>query len=153
MLEDRDYMRDSSGKVVWSQTHILMVVFAVIYALQFVNDVYLHTTAEFWLALTPLWFYKGFVWQLLTFQFLHVNLWHLACNLLVFWWAGRYVENVLGKKRFLIALFGCGLIGGLLQGVLMLLFPQHFGPLVMGASAGVSGLFAIFAMIERETEV
>src|SRR4051812_42061855 len=106
MLEDRDYMRESSGRVPWSATSILIAVFVVVFAFQCINDVYLKTPAEEWLALTPDCFDEFYIWQLITFQFLHFNLLHLGGNLLVFWWAGRFVENVLGKKRFLVALFG-----------------------------------------------
>jgi membrane associated rhomboid family serine protease len=133
MLEDRDYMREQRGRIVWSMTTILSVVLVVVYALQCINDVYLHTPVEYWLALTPACFRLGWVWQLITFQFLHASLWHLAGNVISFWWIGQYVENVLGKRRFLVALFGCGIVGGILQGVLMILLPMRFGMAVLGA--------------------
>jgi hypothetical protein len=41
----------------------------------------------------------------------------------------------------------------MLQGLLMIMFPEHFGLAVFGASAGVAGIFAIFALLEREAEV
>jgi membrane associated rhomboid family serine protease len=153
MLEDRDYMRDEPRRIIWSVTTVLTVILVLIYALQCVNDVYLHTPVESWLALTPMCFKHGWMWQLITFQFLHFDLWHLAGNLIVFWWVGHFMENVLGKKRFLIALFGCGVVGGILQGLLMILFPMRFGFMVVGASAGVAGLFAIFAILEKDSEV
>ena len=152
MLEDRDYMRRRPSHA-WSITTVLSVILVVVFALQCINDVYFHTPVEYWLALTPACLEHGWVWQLITFQFLHANLWHIAGNLLVFWWAGHYVENVLGKKRFLIAMFGCGAIGGLLQALLMILFPMRFGLPVVGASAGVAGLFAIYALMEKDSEV
>lgn len=153
MLEDRDYMRSGYRHASHSITTILTVALGVIYALQCINDVYLHTPAEEFLALTPDCFERGWVWQLITFQFLHATLWHVAGNLIVFWWVGHYVENVLGKKKFLIAMFGCGAIGGLLQETLMILFPERFGEWVVGASAGVAGLFAIYALLERHSQV
>lgn len=153
MLEDRDYMRARPGNVDWSVTTVLTVVMALVFALQCVNDVYLHTRAEYWLALTPACFEQGRVWQLITFQFLHATVWHIACNLLVFWWVGHFVEKVLGKRRFLVAMFGCGVVGGALQEVLMILFPAQFGLWVVGASAGVAGLFAIFALLEKDSQV
>jgi membrane associated rhomboid family serine protease len=153
MLEDRDYMRDSPGLAGTSVTAKLTIVLVVVFALQCINDVYLHTPVEYWLALTPMCIEHGWVWQLITFQFLHFNLWHIAGNLIVFWWAGHFVENVLGRKKFLVALFGCGVMGGLLQVLLMILFPMRFGLVVVGASAGVAGLFAIFALLEKDSEV
>jgi len=153
MLEDRDYMRDKLCFRTWSITTVLTAVMVGVFALQCINDVYLHTPVESWLALTPMCFEHGWVWQLITFQLLHFNLWHLAGNLIVFWWVGHFMENVLGKKRFLIALFGCGVVGGILQGLLIVFFPMRFGFMVVGASAGVAGLFAMFALLEKESEV
>jgi rhomboid family protein len=155
MLENRDYMRSSSpGRFGgMSPSVTLMVVLTVIFALQCVNDVYFGLPAEEWLALTPYALSKGYVWQLLTFQFLHGGVGHLIGNLLGLWFFGRFVESILGTRRFLIAYFGSGAVGGLLQGVLMLLFPQHFPPMAFGASAGVAGIFAIFARMQSDTEI
>jgi membrane associated rhomboid family serine protease len=153
MLEDRDYMRQPEIRTGMSATAVLTIVLVVVFALQCINDFYFHTEAERWLALTREGLQHGWVWQLFTFQFLHFNWMHIAMNLISFWWLGHFVENVLGKKRFLIALFGSGVIGGILQGALMLLFSKTFGGAVVGASAGVSGLLAIFALLERDSEV
>src|ERR1700758_64364 len=125
-LADRHYMRESSGRMPWSMTGILMVVLTLVFMMQCVNDVYLRQLVEDKLALTPLCLTHGFVWQLFTFQFLHGSLWHLGGNLLSLWFFGRFVENVLGKQRFLVAYFGCGVAGGILQAGLMTLFPDHF---------------------------
>ena len=153
MLDDRDYMRETPRRIIWSITTVLTVILVLVYALQCINDAYLHTPVESWLALTPMCFERGWVWQLITFQFLHFSLWHLAGNLIVFWWVGHFMENVLGKKRFLIALFGCGVVGGILQGLLIVWFPMRFGLMVVGASAGVAGLFAMFALLEKDSAV
>jgi membrane associated rhomboid family serine protease len=134
-------------------TNILMVVLIVVFAVQCVNDVYLQSFLERWLALTPECFSKGYLRQLLTFQFLHGGLGHIAGNLICLWFFGRFVENVLGKQRFLIAYFGCGIVGGILQTLLMTFFPAHFGMFTYGASAGVAGIFAIFVLLLPTSEV
>jgi membrane associated rhomboid family serine protease len=131
----------------------MMIVLTVIFAFQCINDIYLRTAADVWLPMTTYGLREGWIWQLLTFQFVHVSLWHLAGNLLGLWFFGRYVESILGPRKFLIAYFISGFGGALLQGTLMLIFPQHFGPSVYGASAGVTGIFAIFALIEAHSEV
>ena len=153
MLEDRDYMRQPDGRRGLTQTAMVTIALVAIFALECINDAYLHTEAESWLALTTYGLKHGWVWQLFTFQMLHANLMHLVFNLIGFWWLGHFVENVLGKKRFLIALFGCGAIGGMLQGALMLSFPMTYGFGVVGASAGVSGLLAIFALLEKDSVI
>ncbi len=157
MLENRDYMQGEPDggmpRLHASASIVLMIVLVVAFALQCINDVYFKSVAEGWLGLTPLALVRGYIWQFLTFQFLHVSLWHLIGNLLGLWFFGRFVENVLGMKRFLIAYFGCGIVGGLLQCVLMVLFPNHFTPFVFGASAGVMGMFAIFCRLESSSEI
>jgi len=152
-LADRHYMREGPRHGPLSMTMTLLIVLVVTYALQCINDVYLHTRAEYWLALTTDGLKSGYLWQLVTFQFLHGSILHIIFNLIGLYYFGRFAENVLGRHRFLIAYFGAGAVGGLLQGTLMLLFPQHFGSALYGASAGVSGMFAIFAMLEGESEV
>ena len=158
MLENRDYMRNepSSGNPLrfqWSASVVLMIVLVLTFALQAINEVYGQPEIEDWLALTPGALARGYVWQLLTFQFLHAGLWHLLGNLMGLWFFGRLVENILGTKRFLVAYFVCGVVGGLLQAGLMLLFPAHFGASVVGASAGVMGIFAIFARLQSDSEI
>lgn len=152
-LADRHYMRDRSGGIPWSMTGILMVVLTTVFVLQCVNDVYIKSFFESRLALTPECFTRGYVWQLLTFQFLHGGILHLGGNLLCLWFFARFVEDVLGKSRFLIAFFGCGVVGGILQGILMAVFPGHFGYYTYGASAGVMGIFAIFVLLLPDSEV
>jgi membrane associated rhomboid family serine protease len=153
MLADREYMRDRPFRVNWSASIVLMVALGIIFAIQCVNDVYVESFIERYLALTPFAFTRGYVWQFVTFQFLHVDLWHVLCNLLGLWFIGRFIENVLGTRRFLLAYFGAGVIGGLLQGLLMVLFPGRFAPWVLGASAGVMGVFAIFCRLEAGSDI
>jgi membrane associated rhomboid family serine protease len=153
MLEDRSYMRDRLSRTFWPASIVLMVVLVVIFALQCINDVYLGTKLERWLALTPECITRGRLWQLFTFQFLHGGILHLLCNLLGLWFIGRFVETAIGQRRFLVAYFASGVVGGIFQCVLMVLFPGHFGQFVYGASAGVSGIFAVFARLLPDTEV
>jgi membrane associated rhomboid family serine protease len=157
MLEDRPYMRENQSRFPWrfgySASITLMIVLTIAFALQCINDVYIRSPIELDLALGTAALRSGHVWQFLTFQFFHGSLWHLIGNLLGLWFFGQFVENILGKGRFLVAYFGAGIVGGLLQCVLMLLFPFHFAQLVFGASAGVLGMFAIFARLEAGSTI
>lgn len=146
-------MREKRPWKIPSVSVVLMIVLAIAFAVQCINDVYVKALVEDKLALTPDALTKGYVWQLLTFQFLHGSIGHLLGNLLGLWFFGRSVEHFLGKSRYLLAYFGSGVAGGLLQGVLMILFPGHFGMFVFGASAGVMGVFAIFAILESHAEI
>lgn len=151
-LADRDYMRDSTGEP-WSMTARLLALYVGVFAFQCLNEVYLRTPVEGWLALTGPGLRSGWLWQVFTYQFLHADLLHILFNGIAFWWLGRFAEQVLGQNRFLLLLLGGGVAGGILQGLLMVLFPAHFGTMVYGASAGVAALFAFFALVQGEAEV
>jgi len=49
------------------------------------------------------------VWQYITHMFMHGNLMHLLFNMYALWMFGTALENVLGKIRFLIFYFACGI--------------------------------------------
>lgn len=100
-----------------------------------------------YLALSLWGLQHGYVWQVLSFQFLHANFLHLLFNGFTLWMFGREVEEVLGKTRFLTLYFLSGAIGGLIQALLALVSDNLFGGAVVGASAGIFGIVAAFAMI------
>lgn len=153
MLEDRSYMRETSYRPPVTATAVLTIGLVAIFALQCIDDAYLQSNAQAYLALTDYGLRRHWYWQLISFQVLHGNLVHILCNVLTFWWVGRYAETVMGATRMLVAFFGCGLVGGLFQGALMQAFPSVYGSAVVGASAGVAGLIAIFALLERDTVI
>ncbi len=149
MLEDRDYMRQpdyGTSRVSW--TVVLLIVNAVVFLAQLVANQF-PTGLEiqqnyFFLSLDGL--KHGYVWQLLTFQFMHGGWIHIILNSLAIFFFGRTVETVLGRNRFLGLYFISGIAGGLLQMLLALLMPAFDAP-VVGASAGAYGLVAAFAVI------
>lgn len=148
MLEDRDYMRDSMNEPRVSVTVILLIVNAIVFIVQLANS----NTSEglniqdtyFKLSLDGL--EHGYIWQLLTFQFMHGSWTHLIFNSLVLFFFGRAVEGALGGRKFVTLYFSSGIIGGLLQMGFVLLFPSQNGA-VVGASAGISGLIGAFALM------
>ncbi len=146
-------MRERSSAFPWSATTWLILSLVVVFAFQQVDAVYFHTGVFYYLELSETGLRHGFLWQLLTFQFLHTGLWHLLVNGIVLWWTGRYAENVMGGTRMFLAWLSAGTVGGLLQGLLMIPFPQFFGYSVVGASAGVAGLTSIFCLMERDAQI
>jgi membrane associated rhomboid family serine protease len=95
----------------------------------------------------------GYVWQLITFQFLHANTWHLLFNMVAIYFFGRMVEDRLGQGAFLRVYLLSGIIGGLLQCLLGWIFPEQFLIRVMGASAGAFGLIAAATMIDPDSTI
>jgi membrane associated rhomboid family serine protease len=80
---------------------------------------------------------------LVTHMFLHGGLIHLVMNMVFLAWVGRSIEWVIGPVRlFLLFLLG-GIAGGLVQ---VLATPASIIP-VVGASGGVSAVFATYALV------
>ena len=104
------------------------------------------------LALFPSRLAQGRVWELLSYQFLHGGLFHLLINCAMIWFVGRQMEESLGKTKFLTLYLIAGVFGGLLQ---CLLTWTHYLPEagVVGASAGIFGLIAAFAMVFWDREI
>ncbi|MCW2835051.1 MAG: Rhomboid family intrarane serine protease [Nocardioides sp.] len=84
----------------------------------------------------------GAFWQLVTSQFLHVQPWHIAANMLALWSLGPEVERSFGRARFL-ALY---LLSGLAGSVAVLWFSAPVD-LTLGASGAIYGLFGAIAVI------
>jgi len=99
-----------------------------------------------WLALSVDGLKHGLIYQLLTFQFMHANFMHLLGNMLVFFFFGRAMEHILGRNGLLKLYLASGTMGGLVQILFGILFPERFAGSVVGVSAGVFGLVAAFAM-------
>jgi membrane associated rhomboid family serine protease len=101
---------------------------------------------------------QGYLWQLLTYQFLHANLLHLIFNCWAIYAFGRDLEEALGVRRFLTLYLLSGVAGGLCQALLGGLVANLGAPgwgvrfLVptVGASAGALGLLAAFATLYPE---
>jgi membrane associated rhomboid family serine protease len=152
-------MREPQYSRRWSAAIILIIVNVVVYAAQLIVPLAGGVYLEPYLALTPTLLAKGWVWQLLTFQFLHsrladLGLIHLTLNCVMLYMFGRPVEQALGRASFVRLYVASGTFGGLLQAALSRAFPGHFGDAaVVGASAGVFGIIAAFAALNWDQPI
>jgi membrane associated rhomboid family serine protease len=157
MLEDRDYMRQSGyhrTTEAFSITSLLIVVNLIVFLWWEITMFYFPAAFAFtktYFALSKDGLAAGYLWQLLTFQFLHLGPSHFAGNMLSLFFVGRALEPMVGRRQFLIIYLGSGLAGGVFQSLLGLLFLAFSGP-VLGASAGVCGLLAAVATLEPDME-
>ena len=156
MIDDRDYMRQPSSHE-WagrrlSLTVLLVMLNVVFFVIEWIAASNPHNGLfiQNYLALSLDGLKHGFVWQLLTFQFLHAGIWHLLFNCLAIFFFGRAVETLLGRGRFLTLYLASGVLGGVVQMLFALALPQYFDAPVVGASAGAAGLVAAFAVLNWE---
>ena len=178
MLEDRDYMRQPEPyeprwaprlRWRWSWTILLLAAYAAVFIAQLAANHFFPDNPVFntrlvvtdagvdrvpgWLPLSVEGLERGYVWQLVTYQFLHAGWLHLIFNGWAIFVFGRALEDLLGGKKFLALFFSSGIVGGVFQALVALLWPQYFGGPVVGASACAFGLVAAFATLFPEQEL
>lgn len=88
----------------------------------------------------------GAPWQILTSAFSHVEVWHIAANMISLWFLGPGLEAVFGRARFLTIYFVSALTGS--AGVLLFSSPQS--P-TLGASGAIFGLLGALLVLSRRT--
>lgn len=83
------------------------------------------------------------LWQAVTYLFLHAGFLHFLFNAFMLWMLGRIIEPEMGSRRFLIYFVGCGVAAALLTAVVQ---PNSVIP-VVGASGAVYALLGAFAFM------
>ena len=106
-----------------------------------------------YLALSREGIVHGYIWQFLTYQFMHSGWIHLLFNSWLIYVFGSALEQLLGGRRYLALMFASGIMGGVFQVFTAVLWPALFDGSVVGASACVFGAVAAFAMIYPEEEL
>ncbi len=106
------------------------------------------TAFEYYFALIPrLVLGRGYIWQLVTYMFLHGDLLHLAFNMLIIWMFGSALERFWGGTRFLKYYFVCGFGGAVFS------FIFSFNAAVIGASGAGYGILLAYAVLFPYNEV
>lgn len=114
------------------------------------------------LALTPIDFISGTNWwTLLTSMFMHAGFAHLFVNMFSLFFIGRFVEKLIGKRRFFVFYLVSGILAGLFfasvsafwgYGFLERIFgsPNISG---VGASGAIFGLVGLIAVLTPKNKV
>jgi len=152
MLADRQYMRRDNVPTPWSVTIVLLVFNIVVFFLEYSNGDLSKSWVLRYGALSLEGLKRGFIWQFITFQFLHGGMTHLVLNSLGLYFLGRPLEGMLGRRDFIKLYLFSGVLGGVLQTLLGFVSPRFAGPMV-GASAGICGLIAAFSMLAPDSQI
>jgi membrane associated rhomboid family serine protease len=102
------------------------------------------------LGLHPTLVVRGWLWQPVTYMFLHGGLFHILFNMLALWMFGTELERTWGTQYFLKFYFVTGIGAGLLT-VAVSLLPfdfarQIYGANVIGASGAIYGLLLAYGL-------
>jgi membrane associated rhomboid family serine protease len=82
-------------------------------------------------------------YTLLTYMFLHGDIFHLASNMLFLWVFGDNVEDALGHIKYLVFYVVCGIAAGLVHAYML---PESKLPLI-GASGAVAGVIGAYLVL------
>ena len=114
-----------------------------------------------WLGMTPALVLRGYVWQMVTYMFLHAGPMHLLFNMLALWMFGVDLEHRWGRTAFFRYYFVCG-IGAALTCIAAAYLPfdgfryvEGFGGFrtavasipTVGASGAIYGLLLAYGML------
>jgi membrane associated rhomboid family serine protease len=95
------------------------------------------------LGLSAIGFMHGWIWQFVTYQFLHGGVFHLLFNMVCLYMMGPELERAVGSRRFLVIYLVSGAVGG--AGWLAIQYPEM--GYCIGASGAVFGVMAAFATL------
>lgn len=95
--------------------------------------------------------WHGLHWslRLLSYTFLHADIWHLLGNLIVLWVFGDNVEDAMGHARYLLFFGLCAMGGGLAEA----LFTASPELPIVGASGAIAGVMAAYLLMHPRARI
>ncbi len=87
--------------------------------------------------------HQFFIWQFLTYMFLHGGLFHILFNMFALWMFGGDIERSWGSREFIKYYLLCGVGAGVINFLISINSPYP----VIGASGAIYGLLVAYAMM------
>lgn len=106
---------------------------------------------HFFLGLLPEAILHGFVWQFLTYMFVHGSVSHLLFNMIALYFFGTPVERRMGSTDYSLFYFFTGIGAGIFSFLIYWLTGQNV--LLVGASGAVFGVLLAFATYYPEEQI
>lgn len=129
-----------AGNMITPAVQYLIFANGIIFVLQKLTG----TTLIAWFGLHPIDIYKKFyLWQSISYMFLHGDFIHILLNMFILWMFGCEVERHWRAKEFLKFYFICGIGAGFFH----LIFNLSSEIPVVGASGAIYGILLAFAML------
>lgn len=159
-VNDREWMRGESRPqpdrpvvVRW-----LIGINAAIFALGFFSPTWRELLAYYGSYSFVSAFLDAYVWQVITYQFLHADLWHILFNMIALWVFGGAVELRFGPGRFLAFYLVCGIASALFSTLLGSVGAYQPGLpweiiRMVGASGSIYGVIAASAVLFPKARV
>lgn len=140
---DRMYFRMSQAPKMTPVVKALLLINIVMFA----GQVFSPLPLVKWLGLTPRVVNNGWLWQIVTYMFLHSEayLFHVIFNLLMLYWFGRDIEMNLGSRRFVRFYLCAGLVAALIYTLTEFIIRGR-GSAAIGASGAIMAVMVLYAI-------
>ena len=99
-----------------------------------------------WTALFPPAVFHGYIWQLVTYSFVHQGILNTAFELLSLWFLGSFLEATHGS-RWLAEIYFASVVGAGLAALALYAVPPHGGSALTGCYGGIFGLLIAFGVL------
>ena len=124
----------------------LILINIIVYMLINYTSIRINNLSLVWyLGLVPGCVNMGWVWQFITYMFVHTSFSHLLFNMLGLYMFGRILERELGTREFLLFYFVCGALGGVISYVFYLLQGTYM-VIIVGASGSLYAMLLLTAV-------
>ncbi len=131
----------------WNSVYYIIVLnVAVFFAINYLNISIRRIPLQYYLSLIPVFVKHGYVWQFVTYMFVHPSFSHLFFNMYALLVFGLVVEKYIGSKEFLLFYF----LTGILSGIMNFLIAPVFGGAnfaTVGASGAIYGILFLMAVM------
>jgi membrane associated rhomboid family serine protease len=131
----------------------IMIASAVVFLAQQVS----HEVTRYGSVIPKAFWQGGYLWQPLTYMWLHADFWHIAMNMFMLWMFGSQVAMAWGPKRFLRFYLVCGAGAGLIIATYPYLMygvrPEAILFPTLGASGAVFGVLLAYSLTWPERTI
>jgi len=136
---------------------LLVLINVAVYSLVLVGNIAVRGfeyTFDRAFGLTPLLAVHGWIWQVVSYGFLHLGLGHLLVNMLMLWMFGSTLEAQWGSRRF-YQLYFFSLVGAAFTTIVMGFVGRTVAAsqMTVGASGGVYGVLICFGILFANQEM
>jgi membrane associated rhomboid family serine protease len=148
ILNFPDFRGFTRGLILWN-----VGAYFLLLLLQLVSAPLTNAVVHFGALIPPL-FLHGFLWQIITYCFIHIGILGTALEMLSLWFLGSFLESNHGP-RWLAELYFTSVAGAGLAaiGLSLVMHADAFGaPAIYGAFGGIFGLLIAFGVLYGDME-
>ena len=91
--------------------------------------------------------HRFYLWELVTYMFIHWGFWHIILNMLGLWMFGSDLESLWGSEKFLSYYLFTGIGAGICVVLADAVFSGGSGAPTAGASGAIYGILLAYGMI------